>query len=301
MESLKVRLILACAIFFWGSAYVGIRIGLASFSPGALALFRFFIASIIMFFIYRCTSFTQSLPWRVRMQLIIIGMIGIGLYNICLNYGELTVSAGIASFIVGLMPVITLLFSIIFLKERPAPVVYVGISISLLGLLGIALAENIHHSMQIGICALFCSAVVGAFYTIILRPFLRHYHPIAVSAWTIWGGMMILLMYVSSLWHELGHADHRSILAALYIGIFPAALAYMAWSYVLNFLPASRAVLYLYAAPLVAMLLGFFLLQECPSLFSLAGCVLALLGALLASCSHLLPFAFKSRRKLVVE
>ncbi len=66
------------------------------------------------------------------------------------------------------------------------------------------------------------------------------------------------------------------------MGIFPAAVAYVAWSYVLKKLSASKAAITLYALPIVSTLLGFLLLHEQPSLISLVGGGIALCGALVA-------------------
>lgn len=100
--------------FLLGSAFVGIRIGLTSYSPGSLALLRFLIASACMLLLQARLSSQKRIPWSERLPLICTGVVGIGVYNTCLNYGEMTVSAGIASFILGLMPVLTVLLSVIF-------------------------------------------------------------------------------------------------------------------------------------------------------------------------------------------
>lgn len=71
--------------------------------------------------------------------------------------------------------------------------------------------------------------------------------------------------------------------AVVYLGIFPAALAYIAWSYVLNEISASDASLYLYAMPIISSLLGLVILHEYPSYQSICGGMLTLCGALCAT------------------
>ncbi len=221
--------------------------------------------------------------WRHRLRLLLLGMIGIGIYNICLNYGELSVSAGVASFIIGLMPVMTLLLSIFFLKERPTFKMWLGIAISFLGLSCMAFAENAHASAGHGMLAILLSALTGAVFTVRLKHYLNYYHPIKVAAWTIWGGTLFLMMFTPMLWQEIQIAPWNATLAGIYMGIFPAALAYIAWSYILNFMPASKAAIYLYTLPVVSTLLGFILLHEQPAFVSFTGGLLVLTGAFLAS------------------
>ena len=85
----KTKLAVITSILLWASAFVGIRVGLQDYSPEALALLRFIVASICMSIVY------FRLPKRSETQLIDVikmmglGFIGIGVYNIALNYGEL--------------------------------------------------------------------------------------------------------------------------------------------------------------------------------------------------------------------
>ncbi len=281
MKSLKVNCVLIATILLWASAFVGIRIGLVGYSPGPLALLRFLVASLCMAFIYHAHE-KRHMPWKDRIQLLIAGVIGIGIYNICLNFGEITVSAGIASFVIGLMPVITVFLSFIFLQEKLKVGAWIGIFISLIGLLLLAIGEGAHDEMRQGIVLILVSALTGAILTIIQKRFLTTYSPIAIISWVMWGGTLLLLMFLPVLLHEIQDADIQSTSAAIYMGIFPAALAYLAWSYVLQNLPASKATITLYSLPIVSTFLGFLYLDEKPSFISIVGGSIAVIGAYVA-------------------
>ncbi len=283
MTSFKVNCGLVFVIFCWASAFVGIRIGLTSYSPGSLALFRFLIASTLMTFLYSQLPNKKKIPWPDRLQLMLLGLIGLGVYNVSLNYGELSVPAGVASFIVGLMPLFTVLLAVILLHERPKPAVYIGIAISFFGLVLIGIAESQGASVNTGMLIILIAAVMGAIYTVYQKRFLQRYHPIAVTTWIIWGGTLSLVAFAPTLSAEIGGARIEATLAVVYLGIFPAAIAYLCWGYILQFLPVSSAALYLYATPVVSTGLGFLVLHEQPSTLSLVGGLLALAGALYAT------------------
>lgn len=283
MQSFKINIAILLTILFWASAFVGIRVGLVSYSPGALALFRFMVASLCMLVIYHCLPLRKKIPLAHRLQLALLGVAGIAVYNLCLNYGEMSVSAGVASFIVGLMPVLTVLLSIVFLRERPSTFVYLGIGVSFLGLSLMTWAEGARTPIGHGMLVMLFAALMGALYTVLQKRFLKYYHPVAVTSWVIWGGTFVLLIFSPHLWQEIKLAKTSATIAAVYMGIFPAAIAYVAWSYVLNVLSASRAVMYLYALPLVSTLLGIVCLGEYPAKLSLLGGCLALIGSLYAT------------------
>ncbi|MBI2786872.1 MAG: DMT family transporter, partial [Legionella longbeachae] len=207
----------------------------------------------------------------------------------CLNYGEQSVSAGIASFIVGFMPILTVLLSLIFLREKLHRGVWFGILISILGLGLLAVGENSEPGMQEGILAILVSALMGAILTIIQKQFVRVYHPVAIIAWVMWGGTLFLAIFLPNLLQEMKTADFQTTAAVIYMGIFPAALAYLAWGYALKYLSASNASITLYALPIVSTLLGFILLNEQPSTLSLVGSGITLLGAFIANHFQVRP------------
>lgn len=297
MKSLKVNCVLIATIIIWASAFVGIRVGLIGYSPGPLALLRFLVASLCMAIIYHGQGIKKSMPWTDRIQLLVAGILGIGVYNICLNFGEISVSAGIASFVIGLMPVMTVFLSFVFLQERLKLGAWFGVFISFLGLLLLAMGEGSHDEMRQGIELILISAFMGSILTIIQKRFLIKYNPIAIISWVMWGGTLLLLIFTPQLVDEITVADVQSTTAAIYMGIFPAALAYLAWSYVLKNLPASKATITLYALPIVSTLFGFLYLDEKPSITSLIGGTIALFGAFIAyryQENHLLKSSFES-------
>lgn len=281
------RLVLPIAVFttmfFWASAFVGIRLGLSEFSPGALALYRFFVGSFILTGIISCFRNIPSVSIRHRAQLMMIGIFAIGVYNFCLNYGEINIDAGVASFIIGQVPVITIILSVIVLRESLPLSAWLGIFMSIIGMIVIALSNSQGKAIDSNVLVIMISSACGAFYTLSQRRYLQYYHPVSVTTWVMWGGTISLLLFLPDLKAELHHSTLQGNLTIIYLGIGPAALAYLGWCYVLNHMPASRAALFLYALPLVSTALGYIILHEEPTSLSLLGGVMALCGAILAS------------------
>lgn len=250
MQSLKISSALALTLVLWASVFVAIRIGLTAYSPGALALLRFLVASLCMMIIYFFLPHKKIMSWTIRGQLLLIGVAAIGIYNTCLNYGELTVSASVASFIIGLIPVATIIFSAIFLKERLHPFVWMGVIISFIGLGLMLVGESECTAIDSGVLIILISSLMGGMYNVSQKSFLRQFHPIAVTAWVMWGGTLMLLWFANDLWQELPEASLEATYAAIYMGIFPAATAYVTWCYVLTYWSASKAsffyILYLF-------------------------------------------------------
>jgi drug/metabolite transporter (DMT)-like permease len=284
--SLKTKIALCTAIVLWASAFVGIRAGLTAYSPGGLATLRFLTASIAMFFIYQKFAKRDLIPFFDKLQLLLVGAFGVGWYNIALNYGEVSISSGVSSFVISQSPIITSIFAVLFLRESFSVLGYFGMMISLFGVSLISLGETKGVHFGIGILYVFAATVIGAFYSILQKPFLKKYHAIDVTAYIIWGGALMLFMFIPDLLRDIKTASLSATYSVIYLGIFPAAIAYVAWSYALAEIAASRAVSFLYFMPIIATFIGWIWLNEVPVLLSFIGGVVALLGVWVVNHSY---------------
>lgn len=284
--SIKVKLALTIVMVFWASAFVGIRAALPGYSPGALALFRFLIASALMYGIYIRLPKRSKMSIADSLLLLVLGAATVATYHIALNYGEVLVPAGTASFIISQSPVITTFIAIIFLKERLSIYGYLGMAISVLGIIVIFLGNSAGLNFQIENLYILAAAIFGSFYSVLQKPFLKKYHIIDVTAYIIWGTTMPLLFYWHDLSQQIASASYVASASVIYLGIFPSAIAFVAWSYALNEMPASRAANFMYFMPLISTLLGWVLLAEIPLWTTLLGGLIALSGLWIVNKSY---------------
>lgn len=283
----RIKIALAIAIFLWASAFVGIRAGLQEYSPEGLALLRYLIASAFMGIVYFRMPKQNPMRFWDGAALLLIGVVGIGIYNLTLNYGELTVSSGVASFIISQSPILTALFAIFFLGENLTATRFLGFVVSLLGVSLIMLAEQGgSFKWEAGIIYILIATASGAFYSLLQKPLLKKYNAIQASTYVIWGGTLFLLFYAPQMRQDWQQASWTATFIIFYLGIFPAALGYIAWTYALARIPASRAVSFLYFMPFVATLLGWLCLGEVPMLLSVLGGAVAIFGVWLVNQSY---------------
>lgn len=281
--SIKTKVALVTAIVLWSSAFVGIRAALQDYSPGGLALLRFFVASIFMGIIYWRLPNRSRFTFKDSILLLCSGAIGLGCYNLTLNYGEITVDSGIASFIIGQSPLLTLIFSVLFFGEKLNWSALLGILISVVGMSFIAIGQGGELRWGSGLLYLLAATIISGFYSLIQRNFLKKYHAIDVTVLIIWGGTLLLLFYLPDMIHDFKKASLSSTAVVIYLGIFPAAMGYLAWSYALTVIPASRCMSFIYFMPIVSTFLGWLCLGEIPAVLSLVGGLIALLGVWVAN------------------
>jgi drug/metabolite transporter (DMT)-like permease len=266
----------------WASAFAGIRACLTAYTPGELALLRFLVGSVIL----AVYAILTRLPLPMREDwgaIALIGFLGITAYHLLLNYGEISVTAGAASLLVNTAPIFTALFSLAFLGERLSLRKWLGIAISFIGVVIITVSKSQGLSLDLGSLLILCSAICISIYMIIQKPYLKKYTALQLTTYIIWAGTIFLLPFLLSLIKTMSTAPINATLAGVYLGIFPSAIAYTTWAYILAQIPASRAATLLYLVPVLAIIVAWVWLQEIPTISSLIGGAIVLSGVVLVN------------------
>jgi drug/metabolite transporter (DMT)-like permease len=269
-------------VAFWGSAFAGIRAGLHSYSPAHVALLRFLAASAALGVIAAVRGIRRPLLRDVPL-IVLLGLLGFSFYNIALNVGEVTIPAGPAALLIQTLPIWTALAAVIFLGERMRPLGWAGIGVSFAGALIIALGKDSGFSLSWGAGLILLASVSASAYNILQKSMLTRYGPLELTTYAIWAGTILLLPFGGGLPRAVGSAAVGDTLAVVYLGVGPAALAYVTWAVVLSRLPASRASSMLFVVPVVAFLVGWVWLGERPTLIDLLGGALAMGGVALVN------------------
>lgn len=268
------NLIMIC---IWGSAFVGIRIGLRSFSPEHLSLLRLLIASVLMLVIARYKKIPfpslKDLP-----MLFLLGFLGFSVYHTSLNLGEETVNAGTASLLVSTSPMFILFLSILLLRNKPSPSLLIGGMVAFfgVGILSIGTGEGLVFTR--GVFWIIIASFSESLYFLFQDRFIKKYGFVSFIAYSVWGASIFMLVYLPGLFGEILDATTLAISSAVYLGIFPTVLAYLAFSYIISISGASEGALSLYLTPVATVAIAWIVLHEPPTPMMVLGGLLTFLG-----------------------
>jgi len=238
-------------------------------------LFRFLVASGVLL-IY-CAWKKVPLPKKKDLPLFIAsGFIGLFLYMWAFNAGTVHVSAGISSFIISTSPIFTLIFAIFFLKEKASLIIWIGVLISFVGLGMISFTQVTDMQLNFGVILLLGASIFTSIYIIIQKFLLEKYTSMQASAYSIVIGTMFMLIFLPALVREFPQAPLSANLIIIYMGIFPAAIAYFFWSLALS--KATKTIYissFLYLVPFLSIIIAYLWLgEEIPPLALVGGVII---------------------------
>ncbi len=271
---------ITATILFWASAYPAITVALTAYTPGEIGFLRYAIASIVLI----CYASIKKISLPKKQDLIAIaacGFIGFTLYNFMLNAGEMTVNSGMASFIISAEVAVIALLSRLFFNETLGKIGWIGVFLCIIGVGFISLSGDGKLQLSWGILEVFIATLATSVYSVMQKPLLNKYTPIEFTSYAIWAGTLFLFFLAPQSILSVIDAPLKPTLAIIYMGIFPGAIAYLAWSYIISQIPASRAGSYLAIIPVVALFIAWLWLGEIPTLIAFLGGAVVFVGVIL--------------------
>jgi drug/metabolite transporter (DMT)-like permease len=286
----KTWMAIAVTLLLWASAFAGIRAGMRltpaglpgpdGYGPGEVALLRFGTASLALA-LYALITRMRLPDRRDYGRIAIAGLTGITIYHVALNFGEMTVQAGAASLLIAAGPVFTALMSSAVLGERLTVLGWLGIAVAFVGVGVISMSQGGGLTFDPGALLILLAAVSTSVFFIVSKKPLTHYTALEFTSYSIWAGTIPLLVFAPGLVQQFPSAAPSATIAIIYLGIFPAAIAYVLWNYALARMPASILSSFLYLAPVLAMGIAWVWLGELPTVLTIVGGAVAIVGVVI--------------------
>ena len=263
----------------WGSTYLAIRVVVETMPPFLAAGMRFVVAGVVMMLILAIRNGPRSL--RVtRAELASTALIGLLLLcigNGGVSVGEQSVPSGLAALVVGVIPLMVLLIRR-FTGERVPGSALIGVMVGFVGLGVLVVPGGLDGSVNaFGMLALLVSALAWSIGSFMSRRISLPRNPLVSTAYQLLTGGLFLLLVAAPTgeWRFDATKFSAASLASLaYLVVAGSLIAYTAYTWLLQHAPISRVATYAYVNPVVAVALGFFILNEPVTLAAGIGAVL---------------------------
>lgn len=265
-ENIKAFIAWINVCILWGTTYLAIRIGVTDLPPMLFAGVRWLVAGLILLSFLKIKKYQLPSLKEIR-HIAVIGILLLGFGNGLVVLGEKWVPSGLAALIITTVP----LWVVIIEAFIPgAPRINMQIILGLLiGFAGVVLIfwgnlGAVYGSAFItGAVCLAIAVFTWACGSVYSRYYPLKIHPLMSSAvqMLIAGPLQILLGLL------LGESKGLTIelngtLALIYLIMFGSLIGYTSYIYAISHLPVSFVTTYAYINPVIALFLGWLILDE---------------------------------------
>ncbi|MCP8465345.1 drug/metabolite exporter YedA [Pseudomonas sp. ZM23] len=258
MPRARVSLTLIAAFFalyfIWGSTYLAISIGVASWPPMLMAGCRFVIAGALLFgwMLWRGAPLPSFRQWLSAGVIgILLLSFGNGGVTVAEHWG---VASGVAALAVATVPLFTLVFGRLFGNTTTA-LEWAGIALGLAGIVLLNLGSNLQGSPA-GAALIIFAAASWAFGSVWSRRLSLPAGPMASAVEMLVGGAALLLGSLLSGERMTQMPTAAGWGALAYLVVFGSIIAFSAYMYLLANVRPAAATSYAYVNPAVAVMLG---------------------------------------------
>ena len=277
-------LIYIVTLILFGSTWVVVKIGLQSVPPFTFAVVRFVLAFVILGTVFSIWKFRLPQIPHIRRKIFVAGFLMYGLNFLFIYIGQQYIQASLAAVIFATMPFFTGIISHLLLpNERLQRHVVIGMIVGFVGTLALFSKNLSLDGPVLGMLSLLLSSIFCSWATVLIKRDLNDIPPVQLSILQIPMGLIVLvppMLFELPLKFEF---STTSLVSLFYLAILGTGVAFMGWYYLLKRVSAVALSLMTFLEPLVAMGLGYLLLQEKLESHFLIGGALILIGVLIAT------------------
>ncbi|PQK92438.1 DMT family transporter [Pantoea ananatis] len=273
------------AVLIWSVNAIVNKLSASAIEPAAISFYRWLLALLVL------TPFV--LPGVIRqwqtirphlLRLMVLGLLGMALYQSLAYYAAHSVSALFMGIIAALIPLLTVLLSVVILRIAPTVGILAGSLISFCGLIWLVSAGNLdqllHHGIGAGEAMMLAASASYALYGVMTKRW-----SITLPVWQslyVQIAFGVLLLLPGFLMTPDVALTPRNLPLVAFAGLFASILAPWLWIHGVQKLGASITSIFMNLTPVFTALIAVLFLHEHLHSYHWIGGGLTLTGVLLA-------------------
>lgn len=288
MQLGKIRiaiLFLILANVIWGASFPIYKWAIEDIPSLTFVFLRFYIGAIIMLpFVYKDLRIEREDWWN----LFWLSFIGITVTISLLILGLKLSSSINAPIILSAGPIILIIGSFFYLKERLKRKVVLGTFVSLIGVLTIVLLPVFKEGLDgsiLGNIFLVGAAIGSVIHALLLKKILPKYKALTIAFWSfLIGSLPLLPIYFIELnqTHWTQDLNMKILIGIIFGSVLATAVAHSFFAYGMKFIKASEVGIFTYVDPIATIIIAIPLLHEEITPLYLVGALFVFLGIFVA-------------------
>ncbi|MDA5497425.1 DMT family transporter [Yersinia aleksiciae] len=262
MQKLIISVLFTLVSLTWGTTWLAMKIAVETIPPIFATGMRFIFAAPLLIFIAWYTKTPLLLPVGQRAFQLAISIFYFSIPFTLMIYGETYISSGLAAIIFANMPVAILITSILFLHEKTNTLQITGLTIAIIALASILLAETETHACNHwqGMVALISAVII---HSVMYAQCKKRCYNVPVITFNALPCFIAGLILSSVGWFvekpQLDTFSEYSIYATIYLGVFAGVFGILCYFSLQQKVNAFQASIVFLIFPLIAVSLENYL------------------------------------------
>lgn len=277
----------------WGVNASVMKLAVTEMPPLVFNAARLGLASIALVVLALGVRETHLTRRDVAM-LLVLGVLGTGLYQFFMIEGLARTRAGTTALILSSGPAFVALFGRLLGVERITRRGMIGIGLSMLGIAFVALTQPealTRRATLLGSALVLIGCICWSLFAVLIKPYANRLDGRVVTAITIVGGTLPLSLLAlpgldRTAWDDLPLATWGAI---VYAGLASMVIAYLFWNRGVRLLGPTRTAAFGNLQPIFALAAARVILGEKPGVWQLVGAAGIIAGVLLTRTAEPLP------------
>ena len=273
-------IMLLIATLFWGSTFPIMKVAIESLDPILFTALRFLVATLVLLIFFRRKVNYEK--HYISFGLILSLMLVIGHITQIegLKYTTPTKSAFITAMYVAFVPIT----SYMLIHEKPSTLQIISLGLAMFGLYLLTSPKS--HGFNVGDLLTVLCAISFAFQITLVHKYSRDMDPLSLTFWeTLFTFAFTFPLGLCIGSQDIPNINIFSILAILYIGIFPTALAFFIQMSYQKLLSSTSASLIYAMEPVFGHAFSFIFLGDRLSPIGYVGAVLIVMAMIIGNKS----------------
>ncbi len=285
----KLLFCLLMVAVVWGTTYLGIRVAVETIPAWYITSVRQGLAALLIFIFLFYKKQLAWIGWENFKLQFVPAVLMIVIANGFTTIAEKTVPSGLTSILSALSPLVVFLGSTMIGLQKPTFKGFIGVFIGFLGVVFIfrdGLGDILDPNYKIGILFLSIAILSWSIGTIYTKLHVHKSNTIALNLLYQFSVAAVIQFVLALIFNpnvDFSTWSSRSIFATLYLAVFGSVVAFFCYHYAIKRVSAIQVSVLNYINTIIAVFLGWLLLNEVIKLDFVIATILIILGVFITN------------------
>ena len=293
----KLLIILAFFSIYviWGSTYLLNKIAVTELPPFMLASIRFTVASIFIFIIAKTAGISLAITKKQFLNCTIIGFLFLTFGNGGVVWALKFVDSGFTALEISAQPLIVLLMMYFLEGKKIKPMSMIGVVLGIIGIYLLVSQKELitQDGMAVGMLTIFVCMLSWAYGSLFVAKadFPKNYF-VNTGYQMLTGGIMLFISSIAfgEKWISPVEWTTPVLWSMILLIVFGSIIAFTSFNFLLKAVSPEKVATSTYVNPIIAMVLGWYVLNEQITTQSIVAAIVLLTGV----------YFINSKKKLIL-